>query len=191
MSSRSKSKLSATARVILGLLGWEPRTGYDVKRVTDFSTRFFWSASYGQIYPELRGLEQAGLVQAREEPHGRRPRRVFELTPAGQAALAEWLRGTDDIYDLRDEGMLRLFFAEHVSHEDLMELVRRRRRWFADAGQRFLEIEMEHGPFEGPSAEVLRYGVELMGWNTAWWSDLERRLLGMEALGPYGENPRG
>ena len=45
---------NATARVILGLQQFSPRTGYDVKRVTDFSTRFFWRASYWQIYPEQR-----------------------------------------------------------------------------------------------------------------------------------------
>jgi DNA-binding PadR family transcriptional regulator len=171
------SSLSATARVILGLLGFAPRTGYDVKRVTDFSTRFFWRASYGQIYPELRSLERAGLVDARDEPHGRRKRRVFELTPKGEAALTEWLRGTDDVYELRDEGLLRLFFAEYLSHDDLVELVRRRRRWFADAGHHFLAIEMELGTLEGPSADVLRYGIDLMAWNTAWWSELEVRLL--------------
>jgi DNA-binding PadR family transcriptional regulator len=173
--------------VILGLLGWEPRTGYDVKRVTDFSTRFFWSASYGQIYPELHRLERAGLVRAHEEPYGKRRRRVFELTAAGRAALDDWLEGEDDAYDLRDEGLLRLFFGEHISHEQLLELVRRRRRSFADAGERFLTIGMELGTIEGPSAEVLRYGIELMAWNTAWWSDLERRLV--EAGPPASPGP--
>ena len=171
------SSLTATARVILGLLGFAPRTGYDVKRVTDFSTRFFWRASYGQIYPELRRLEAAGLVSARDEPYGRRRRRVFALTPEGEAALKAWLRGTDDLYELRDEGLLRLFFGEYLSREELIELARRRRRSFADAGQHFLAIELELGPLEGPDAEVLRYGIELMAWNTAWWSDLERRLM--------------
>jgi DNA-binding PadR family transcriptional regulator len=171
------SSLSATARVILGLLKFQPRTGYDVKRVTDFSTRFFWRASYGQIYPELRSLERAGLVVARDEPYGRRRRRVYELTPNGERALAEWLVGTDDVYDMRDEGLLRLFFGELVPQEDLLELVRRRRRWFAEAGQHFFELAEELGPIEGPSAEVLRYGIDLMAWNTAWWSELEVRLL--------------
>ena len=59
------SSLSPTARVILGLLAWQPQTGYEIKQVTDRSTRFFWGASYGQIYPELRRLEAAGLVRAR------------------------------------------------------------------------------------------------------------------------------
>jgi PadR family transcriptional regulator AphA len=171
------SMLSSTGRVILGILKFQPSTGYDVKRTTDYSTRFFWRASYGQIYPELRSLEREGLVVARDEPYGRRRRRVYELTPTGEQALFEWLAGTDDAFDVRDEGLLRLFFGELVSREQLLELVRRRRRWFSDAGQHFLQIAEELGSIEGPSAEVLRYGLDLMAWNAAWWAELETRLL--------------
>jgi PadR family transcriptional regulator AphA len=170
------SSLNATARVILGLLKFAPRTGYDIKRVTDFSTRFFWRASYGQIYPELRSLEQSGLVRVREEPRGRRPRRVYELTSKGERVLSSWLLGESDVYDVRDEGLLRLFFGELVSSEELLVLVRRRRVWFESAGTHFRSIAAQLGEVEGPSGEVLRYGIELMDWNAAWWSDLESRL---------------
>ena len=170
------SSLSATARVILGLLKFSPRTGYDVKRVTDFSTRFFWRASYGQIYPELRGLEGSGLVRASEAPRGRRPRRVYELTPKGERALSAWLVGETDLYEVRDEGLLRLFFGELVEPEELLALVRRRRAWYEGAAAYFRTIAGELGEVEGPSGEVLRYGIELMDWNAAWWGDLERRL---------------
>jgi PadR family transcriptional regulator, regulatory protein AphA len=172
------STLSATARVILGLLKFEPRTGYDVKRVTDFSTRFFWRASYGQIYPELRALEKAGLVRSREEPYGRRRRRVYELTTDGERSLDEWLHSETDQYELRDEGLLRLFFGELVSDEDVLALVRRRREIFENHAALFRQISGELGEIEGPSAEVLRYGIESMDWNVAWWADLERRLDG-------------
>lgn len=170
------SSLNATARVILGLLKFSPRTGYDVKRVTDFSTRFFWRASYGQIYPELRALKEAGLVNVREEPHGRRPRRVYELTPEGDRALHDWLLSTGDLYELRDEGLLRLFFGEVLASEELLSLVRRRREWFEASGVHFRSISAQLGEVEGPSGEVLRYGIELMDWNAEWWRDLERRL---------------
>jgi PadR family transcriptional regulator, regulatory protein AphA len=172
------STLSATARVILGLLKFAPRTGYDVKRVTDVSTRFFWRASYGQIYPELRTLENAGLVRSREEPYGRRRRRVYELTSDGEQSLDEWLHSETDQYELRDEGLLRLFFGELVSDEDLLELVRRRREIFEDHAALFRRISAELGEIEGPSAEVLRYGIESTDWNVAWWADLERQLDG-------------
>jgi DNA-binding PadR family transcriptional regulator len=187
MSNAQNVMLSATGRVILGLLKWEPRTGYDIKRVTDFSTRFFWRASYGQIYPELRSLERAGFVASRDEPYGRRRRRVYELTAAGEEALLEWLASTDDVYDMRDEGLLRLFFGELVSQDELIQLVRRRRRWFSDAGQHFHQIAEELGPIEGPSAEVLRYGLDLMAWSAAWWAELETRLLETTPSVPQSE----
>jgi PadR family transcriptional regulator, regulatory protein AphA len=171
------SNLSSTARVILGLLKFAPRTGYDVKRVTDISTRFFWRASYGQIYPELHTLADAGLVRARNEPHGRRRRLVYELTSSGERAFREWLAGTGELYEVRDEGLLRLFFGELMTEADLLALVRRRRAWFEGAAENFHVIEAELGDLEGPSAAVLRYGIELMDWNAAWWADLEQRIV--------------
>jgi DNA-binding PadR family transcriptional regulator len=171
------SSLSATARVILGLLGFEPRTGYDVKRVTDYSTRFFWRASYGRIYPELGRLEAAGLVEVRDEPHGRRRRRVHALTAAGERELRAWLADVDELYEIRDEGLLRLFFGELMEPEALVELARRRRASFEAAGLHFRGIADDLPDLEGPSADVLRYGIELMDWNAAWWADLEARLL--------------
>ena len=170
------SSLSPTARVILGLLRFQPRTGYDVKRVTEYSTRFFWGASYGQIYPELRRLEREGLVRAREDPRGGRRRRVYELTDAGERALASWLREEGELFEMRDEGLLRLFFGELLEEDELLALVRRRRVWFETVAAHFRSIGEQLGAIEGPSGEVLRYGIELMDWTAAWWGDLERRL---------------
>ena len=67
------------------------RTGYDIKQFVDKSTRHFWAASYGQIYPELKRLEEQGLVSGRREPSGGRARTVYELTDAGGQALESWL----------------------------------------------------------------------------------------------------
>jgi PadR family transcriptional regulator, regulatory protein AphA len=172
------STLSPTARVILGLLAWSPRTGYDIKQVTDRSTRFFWGASYGQIYPELRRLQAAGLVRSREEPRGRVPRRIYSLTRAGRRALDEWLAETDDQYELRDEGLLKLFFGDLMPREQLLELVRRRRAWYIETAALFRKLgdEFALDDVDDPGTEVLRYGIEVMEWDAEWWERLEQRL---------------
>jgi PadR family transcriptional regulator, regulatory protein AphA len=170
------SSLTPTGRVILGILAFGPSTGYDIKRLTDRSTRFFWSASYGQIYPELRKLEEAGLVRSRDEPHGQRRRRVHELTASGRRAVAEWLRGDSELYEMRDEGLLRLFFGEQLPEEELLALARRRRAWFGDVAALFRSLGEELGVLDEPTVHVLRYGIELMEWNAEWWADLEGRL---------------
>lgn len=171
------SRLSATARVILGLLRLGPHTGYEIKQTTDRSTRFFWGASYGQIYPELRRLEAAGLAVAAEEPRGGVRRRVYRITPAGEKAVHDWLTSGDDDFEVRDEGLLRLFFAAALDGDELAALVRRRRAFFEEVAAHFRAIGDELGPIDNPSAEVLAYGIELMDWNAAWWASLERRLV--------------
>src|SRR5438270_13356380 len=105
--------LSPTGRVMLGMIALGKRTGYEMKQLVDKSTRHFWAASYGQIYPELRRLEEQGLVRGRPAPSGARARTVYELTDAGERALADWLASDAPLVDeLRDEGMLKLFFSD-------------------------------------------------------------------------------
>ena len=118
------SSLSPTARVILGLLAWQPRTGYEIKQVTDRSTRFFWGASYGQIYPELRRLEEAGLVGSREEPRGTGAAPDLQPDEGGRGALDAWLEETDESYEVRDEGLLKLFFGDLMPAEQRLDLDR-------------------------------------------------------------------
>ncbi len=96
--------LNRTAYVILGMLRLGRRTGYEIKGLVDISTRFFWAASYGQIYPELANLEELGLIAGRPDESDRRRRREYELTPAGEAALHEWLTsdaGSTSSFDTR------------------------------------------------------------------------------------------
>src|SRR6516162_1258307 len=96
--------LTPTGRVILGMIALGRQTGYDIKQLVDKSTRHFWSASYGQIYPELRRLEEQGLIVGEAEPRGGRARTVYTLTPAGQTALSEWLEPDRDPppFEVRD-----------------------------------------------------------------------------------------
>src|SRR5437588_1630966 len=120
----ASAPLTPTGRVILGMIAFGKQTGYDIKQLVDKSTRHFWAASYGQIYPELRRLEGEGMVRGRPEPTGGRARMVYELTEEGQRALREWLKSDlEPLYELRDEGMLKLFFSD-VSPERRIENVR-------------------------------------------------------------------
>ncbi len=91
-------ELSPTAYVILGMLSGEPRSGYEIKAAVDNTTRFFWAASYGQIYPELKRLAEAGLVIGSEAPTGGRKRTVYEITADGEAELKAWLQRPPETY---------------------------------------------------------------------------------------------
>ena len=173
--------LSGTSYVILGMLGLGARTGYDVKGIVDKSTRFFWAASYGQIYPELRRLERAGLVEGTSAPTGARKRKEYRLTEAGREELVRWLSAPARMPELRDESLLKLFFADALPLEEAPELLRERRQ----SHEQFLAIlhEIEALPGEDPPfvSLVLQYGIAYAEFNVEWCKQQEHRLARKEA----------
>ena len=76
---------------LLGLLGQEPRSGYDLRKVFTTTPFSHFSDSPGAIYPALRRLVARKWVSA-SAPAGGRRRQVFRLTPAGRRAWKGWLR---------------------------------------------------------------------------------------------------
>src|SRR5215212_6552794 len=117
-------QLNATAYVILGMVRNEPRSGYEIKALVDNTTRFFWSASYGQIYPELKRLAEAGLITGSDVPTGSRKRTVYEITADGEEELRVWLRQEPETFEMRDEGLLKLFFADALPRDEAVEILR-------------------------------------------------------------------
>jgi DNA-binding PadR family transcriptional regulator len=173
-------EFSGVTPVILGMLRLGPRSGYDIKRFVDKSTRFFWAASYGQIYPELKRLERAGLIEGESDPTGNRRRVVYKLTPAGEAALHEWLVSPSLSYELRDEGFLKLFFADALDRAEALELVRAIRAGYERGRARLSEVEPLARERSGFPYEVLRWGLALNQFHIERCAELERRLEGEE-----------
>jgi DNA-binding PadR family transcriptional regulator len=168
--------LTPTGRVILGMIAFGRETGYDIKQLVDSSTRHFWAASYGQIYPELRRLERQGLVRGRSEPSGGRARTVYQLTEAGSAALHSWLGSSAGLlYELRDEGMLKLFFSD-LAPETRIENIRAMRELYQRKLDQLTALEAKAaGMRSGPSL-TLEIGLGVMRWLIDWCDATERRL---------------
>jgi PadR family transcriptional regulator AphA len=163
---------SATGRVILGMLSIEPRTGYEIKTAVDRSTRFFWAASYGQIYPELRRLEAAGLIEGEPAPQGGRRRTVYRVTASGERELRAWLERAPEVLELRDEGLLQLFFAA-ASPEGARATLEGKRELHRQKIARLREIEPLAKAKAAAAGDpfpylVLRYGIALNEFSIRW-----------------------
>jgi PadR family transcriptional regulator, regulatory protein AphA len=171
-------ELSPTAYVILGMVSREPRSGYEIKALVDNSTRFFWAASYGQIYPELRRLSEAGLVEGADAPRGGRKRTVYTITADGEAALKNWLRQPPTTYEMREEGLLKLFFAGALAPTEAVEILRAMREHRLGLVERLRAMEskalVKQDPFP---LMVLRGGIEFNQWFAQWCERMELQLL--------------
>ena len=175
-------QLSATAYVILGMVRREPRSGYEIKAMVDKTTRFFWAASYGQIYPELKRLSEAGLVVGVDSPTGGRRRTVYEITADGEEELRAWLRQPPQTFEMREEGLLKLFFAEALPPEEAVEIVRamRAHRLAINAQLRAME-EAKADSGDPYPLMVLRSGIEFTEWFADWCERMEAQILAAAA----------
>jgi PadR family transcriptional regulator, regulatory protein AphA len=176
-------KLSSASYVVLGMLSVGARSGYEVRRFMELSARFFWALSPVQIYPELKRLEEAGLVSGRDEPRGKRARRLYRLTPAGRRALREWLARPEELtVEWRDMGLLRLFFADVLDEERALEQLRafgaRSERLAEDFRERIVPAAEATAARRKNrySALVARFGRDFNEWAATWAAEAEREM---------------
>jgi DNA-binding PadR family transcriptional regulator len=171
-------ELSPTAYVILGMIRGAPKSGYEIKAAVDGTTRFFWAASYGQIYPELKRLSEAGLVRGVDSPTGGRKRTVYEITADGEEELLAWLRQPPETFEMREEGLLKLFFANALPPDEAVEILRAMRDYRLSVRDQL--VAMEPGAAAKPDPfrlMVLQGGIEFTEWFADWCERMEAQIL--------------
>jgi PadR family transcriptional regulator AphA len=104
-------RLTPISFIVLGLLSWaEKATPYELKQMAA-PLSDLWSVQHTQLYGEPARLAKAGYLTERQETTGRR-RKTYALTTKGREALMGWLAGpTTAFTELRDPGLLKLFFG--------------------------------------------------------------------------------
>jgi PadR family transcriptional regulator, regulatory protein AphA len=177
VQSSPGSPLNQTARIVLAMIAEGHNTGYAIKAEIERSTRLYWGASVGGIYPELRRLTEAGLVTVRNNPRGEATRHHYELTSDGRAALHRWLTDSGEpVLELRDEALLRLRFAGVLEPDEQLQVVRRMRALHerrADALQALIDAGVFDDPFHRMTIE---FGLGWNEWAIDWCGAAERRL---------------
>jgi DNA-binding PadR family transcriptional regulator len=113
--------LTPTSYLVLGLVDHlGTATSYQLKRTVQRSIGYFWTFPHSQLYAEPARLTGLGLLAEDQEAGGRR-RRTYAITPAGRAALRQWVAepvstGTE----IRDLALLKLFFGIQVEPADVV-----------------------------------------------------------------------
>uniref|UniRef100_J1ZR49 PadR family transcriptional regulator n=1 Tax=Streptomyces auratus AGR0001 TaxID=1160718 RepID=J1ZR49_9ACTN len=137
--------LPATGWAVLGLLSFgDELSGYDLKKWSDRSLRFFyWSPSFSQIYGELKRLEKAGYVSARRvaQETGDRDKRVYVITDEGMAAVRHWAREAPVEPPVLKHGVMLRLWLGHLLEADRMREVLGRHREYAESMRQRAEVD--------------------------------------------------
>ena len=107
---------------LLGLIRQKSSSGYDLRKTFAETAMGNYSSSPGAIYPALERLESQGLIRGVvEETSGLRRRRLYHLTPKGDAELKNWLARPIEHTDVMrgsQELMLRFSFMDQALGTD-------------------------------------------------------------------------
>ena len=140
MPPARSSPVNATAAALLGLLHEGPMTGGQLVAAAGEQYGSFFSVTRSQVYRELPGLAEAGLLRLGKQ--GPRASQQYAITAAGRRAFKSWLINGGGSDALRSPLVLRLLNAGSLT-------VKQR----ADAGRsqpHGVRGPAERGPVRGP-----------------------------------------
>ena len=162
--------------VLLGLIRLHSGvTGYELNAIIHESTGYMMSASLSHIYPSLRKLHERGLVSYTDLPiKNRLAKKIYEITPAGEQALQEWLRTPieESEMDFRPF-MLKMSFSPLMSKETILQHIDReiaRRESVLQEKDRDTRLELDYldkSTIDPSRAEFLWKGINQVGRQTS------------------------
>ena len=133
----------STDFAVLGMLTLQPMSGYEIRQTIGESIAYFWTESFGQIYPTLNRLAKEGLVTRRGERGTSRTRHIYSITDAGREVLAAWLRQPAEPQVPRNELLFKLFFSAEVTPADAVRQIERFRELAVRERQRFQALDRD------------------------------------------------
>jgi DNA-binding PadR family transcriptional regulator len=107
--------LSDLELALVGLIREAPRSGYALRKIVSTNAYGHLSDSPGALYPALRRLQKAGLIEGVVDSSDGRRAEVFKLTPAGRRALRSALEAPvteEEVARNPDRQILRFAFME-------------------------------------------------------------------------------
>lgn len=121
--------LTPAEHAMLGLVLLAPRHGYEIAAHfgPEGDLGLVCQVPMSLLYAQLKRLETLGYLAGTTEPQPNRPpRRVYRITPEGEAEFWRWLdQPVRRIRDIRIDFLLKLFFSARLPQHDTDDLLRR------------------------------------------------------------------
>lgn len=106
---------SSLGYALIGLVQEEPRSGYALRKVFENTPMGTFSSSPGSIYPALKKLVKAGVLEHRPLASG--GKKLFHITPQGAREMKAWLLvpvTKEEVAKSVDLALLRFAFLQNI-----------------------------------------------------------------------------
>jgi DNA-binding PadR family transcriptional regulator len=182
-SNNQERQLTTTSYAVLAALALRDHSTYELVKQIRLGWHYFWPRAESNVYAEPKRLVAAGLANSHKESTGGRPRTVYSITAAGRAGLAAWLASPSSRQRYESEAVLKAFFAENGTLDDLRTAIGSIRDDAAAAIEHFQHIAdlYENGEGEYPNRFALSaLVVRLLGEQhsaSVRWADWAEQII--------------
>ena len=190
--------LTTTSYAVLAQVAVHPWSTYELARQRVRYFRYVWPRAESAIYREVKRLDAMGLLAARREYVGKRPRTVYSITEAGRQILREWLDTPVSPFAMDFEAMIRLFIAPLGTKEQILATLEQVRTDAQDmlrfGGAVTREFADGHAALQDQvyiRALAVDFFVSLLHTVDGWAERTMAEIEGWEDLSPAGKNDRG
>jgi DNA-binding PadR family transcriptional regulator len=112
--------MNTISYAILAFLTSGPKSGYDLKKLFSESESLHWSGNNNQVYAALVELHKEGLASREfEQPEEGPAKKLYSITPAGEAALKGWVLSETELPTYRMPVLVQLMGAELLSTDEI------------------------------------------------------------------------
>lgn len=177
MAANTANSNTTVENIILGCLSFGPKSGYEIKKIINMSSSWFYNASYGSIYPILKKHEEKGLVVSEEVVDNGRYKRLYRLTDKGYKVFHAWMLQPPKLMTVKYEMAVKLMFFAKIAPEQRIKQIEEHIEQLVLFKQELEEIE----PFadqEGDAYQrlILDWGEKLYVFLIQWFSGLLEEL---------------
>ena len=190
--------LTTTSYAVLAQLAVRPWSTYELAQQRVRYFRYVWPRAESAIYREVKRLAARGLVAAKREYVGKRPRTVYSITEAGRQVLRQWLDTPVSPFAMDFEAMIRLFIAPLGTKEQLVATLEQVRddaqemlRFGGAVKQEFLEGRAVLQDQVYIRALAVDFFISLLTTVDGWAERTLAEIQGWKDLSPDGKNERG
>jgi DNA-binding PadR family transcriptional regulator len=161
---------------LLALLNEGPKYGLQLRDEFEQRTGEVWPLNVGQVYTTLQRLERDGLVESDGDGEAG-AQKSFRITKDGTAELSSWLHTPPDLSSPpRDELVIKVLVAIHVSGVDVHQVIQTHRRHVVELMQEWTRVKRDAGAGEINLALVVDAELFRLDSVARWLDAAESRL---------------
>ncbi|CDX04745.1 PadR family transcriptional regulator [Desulfitobacterium sp. LBE] len=107
---------------ILGILSWQPSTGYELKKIFEESSFMYWSGNNNQIYKALIKMQEKELVTNEVIHQESSPsKKVYTITEEGLKKLKTWVLHSPEVPEIKKTFLVQLAWSDILNDQEINE----------------------------------------------------------------------